>query len=104
MKDSFQRVRALLAGQMPDRPPLFDLFTNDAVLAHFNDGKPIEAEDDRAGAAAIARAVDGSRWSYFSPNRERVEFLPDGRERRFERWTIRRTASSPPAWRPPRPR
>ena len=32
---SVQRVKTLLAGQLPDRPPLYDVIRNDAVIEHF---------------------------------------------------------------------
>ena len=35
MKGSIERVRTLINGGTPDRPPLFDLLRNDAVLSHF---------------------------------------------------------------------
>lgn len=87
MKGSLQRVRAVMAGARPDRQPVFDLLPNDAVLRHFNNGVPVEPGDDGSGIRAIAAATDATRWSYFSPMREKTEILPDGRERKSERWT-----------------
>jgi len=88
MDGSLERVRCVMNGRRCDRAPLFDLVPNDAVLAYFNGGAPVEPGDDRAGARALARAVDSTRFSYFSPNAERVETSDDGRERRYERWTV----------------
>jgi hypothetical protein len=88
MQGSLARVRALLDHQKPDRPPLFDLIPNDAILTHFNDNQPIAVGDDATALRALARATDASRWSYFSPMAERTEHLPDGREVRYERWTF----------------
>lgn len=87
MQGSLARVRRVMALDKPDRAPLFDLLPNDAVLQHFNDGKPIAIGDDRMGAAAIARAIDGSRSAAFSPAEEGVEHHEDGREVRSLRWT-----------------
>lgn len=87
MDGSLDRIQKLLAGEKPDRAPLFDLIPNDAVLAHFNHGRPVAPGDDAAGIAAVAQAVDGSRTSFFSPMVQRTETLPDGRQRRYDRWT-----------------
>jgi hypothetical protein len=87
MQGSWERIRRVLSGEKPDRAPLFDLLPNDAVLQHFNSGLPIAIGDDRTGAAAVSRAIDGSRSSRFSPSEEKVERRPDGREVRSLRWT-----------------
>lgn len=88
MKGSLERVRKLIAGEKPDRMPHFDLLPNDAVLRHFNGGVPVGFGDDAGGIRAIAQATDASRWSYFSPTADRTDILPDGRKKRFERWTV----------------
>ncbi len=87
MQGSYERTRRVLWGEKPDRTPLFDLLPNDAVLQYFNDGVPVGIGEDRAGAKAIARAVDGSRSAAFSPGEEKVEYREDGREVRRLRWT-----------------
>lgn len=87
MQGSVERIRTLLAGGKPDRPPLFDLIPNDAILTHFNGGKPVEPGDDASGIAAFARAIDGTRTCRLSPHKEYSETLSDGRQRRWERWT-----------------
>ena len=93
MKGSLERVRRVMAHQKPDHAPLFDLLPNDAVLRHFNGGIPVETGDERSGISARVAATDSSRFSCFSPMQERSETLPDGRVRRYERWTI---------WTPPK--
>jgi uroporphyrinogen decarboxylase len=87
MKGSLERVRRVMSLQKPDRPPLFDLIPNDAVLQHFNDGRPVEIGDDRSGVRALAAALDGSRVAAFSPSEERLERNEDGGESRILRWT-----------------
>jgi hypothetical protein len=87
MQGSRERVRRVIAGQQPDRAPLFDLLPNDAVLAHFNGGVPVAVGDDRAGARAAAAALDGSRHSGLSPCEEQVQHTEDGRQIRTLRWT-----------------
>jgi hypothetical protein len=87
MEGSRERVRSVMAGDKPDRAPLFDLLPNDAVLAHFNASRPVAVGDDRGGARAIAAALDGSREAQLSPAEARMERLEDGRAVRVERWT-----------------
>ena len=36
---SRERVQTLLSGRLPDRPPLYDVIRNDAVLEHFGKSK-----------------------------------------------------------------
>jgi hypothetical protein len=67
-------------GETPDRVPLFDLFFNDAVLAHFNGGQVIPVKDQPASIAAVAQAVDGSRTNGYAPDSPSIEKLSDGRE------------------------
>ena len=87
MEGSWDRVRRVLAGEKPDRAPLFDLLPSDVVLQHFNGDQPVAIGDDRAGAKAIAAALDGSRSARLSPSEEREEHLEDGRTHRVLRWT-----------------
>jgi hypothetical protein len=87
MKGSLERVRRVVAGERPDRPPLFDLLPNDAVLQHFNGGVPVGVGEDQAGARAHAAALDGSRQASLSPSEEGREVGEDGRARRVHRWT-----------------
>ena len=88
MQGSYQRVQKIMNGEKPDRVPLFDLFFNDAVLAHFNGGQVIPVGDKPTAIAAVARAVDGSRTYGYAPDAPATKKLPDGREIRYERWTF----------------
>ncbi len=87
MEGSLERTRRVIAGELPDRAPLFDLLPNDAVLQHFNGGAPVGIGEEQAGARAIAAAIDGSRESQLAPWDERTERTEDGRSIRTERWT-----------------
>ena len=87
MKGSRDRVRKLIGGGKPDRMPHFDLIVNDAVLRHFNSGVAVGIGDDRGGMTAVAGATDASRFTYFSPMKEGIEILPDGRKRVSRDWT-----------------
>lgn len=88
MKGSIERVRAVLHGQMPDRAPLYDLLRNDAVVSHFA-GETLTVENAaQVVFRAFEPAVDATRPLVRLPEHERTEVLPDGRKRRFFRWTI----------------
>ncbi len=87
MEGSLERVRRVMGLQKPDRAPLFDLISNDAVLQCFNGGRPVEIGDGESGILALVAMLDGSRVHSFSPSKERTEHLEDGREVRIERWT-----------------
>jgi len=87
MTGSRERVRAVLWGAEPDRPPLYDLLRNDAVLSHFA-GEALTLEN--AGDVvyrAYAPAVDATRPTVRLPAPVETVTLRDGRlEKRF-RWT-----------------
>lgn len=88
MQGSKERIRKVLNHQTPDRPPLFDLIANDKILRHFNNGTPVDIGDDASAIHALTAATDGTRYTYFSPMAERTEHLDDGREQKYERWSI----------------
>lgn len=88
MQGSRERVRAMLRGETPDRPPLYDLLRNDAVVAHFAGEPATEDNGHEVVYRAYEPAVDATRPLVRTPNRERDEVLPDGRECRYSRWTI----------------
>lgn len=88
MQGSRERVRTILRGGTPDRPPLYDLLRNDAVVAHFA-GEPATVENGQEVVfRAYEPAIDATRPLVRTPNRDRTETLADGRERRYSRWTI----------------
>ena len=61
MQGSIQRVRDVIAGRLPDRPPLFDLLRNDAVIHHFT-GKTLTVENaPEVVFAAYGPAIDATR-------------------------------------------
>jgi hypothetical protein len=87
MKDSVQRVRAVLRGEKPDRTPIYELLRNDAVLSHFG-GEALTFENAREVVfRAYAPAVDATRPIVRLPERERTEVQPNGRQFRQFRWT-----------------
>lgn len=88
MHRSLERVRTVIRGGLPDRPPLYDLLRNDAVLSHFA-GKKLTLENrEEVVYAAYEPAIDATRPLVRLPEAERTELLEDGREQRYFRWTI----------------
>jgi len=85
--NSRQRVKALLDGRLPDRPPHFDLIRNDAVIAHFASETLTVENAQRVVFKAVNLAVDATRPAIRLPDHERVETLPDGRKQHVFRWT-----------------
>ena len=87
MKGSIERVRTLINGGMPDRPPLFDLLRNDAALSHFS-GELLTLENaERVVYDAFEPAVDATRPGVRMPHKEETITLEDGRIQRHFRWT-----------------
>jgi uroporphyrinogen decarboxylase len=87
VKGSIERVRAVVRGEMPDRPPLYDLLRNDAVISHFA-GKTLTLEDaPEVVYRSFEPAVDATRPAVRLPGAERTVTLEDGRKQRHFRWT-----------------
>ena len=87
MRDSVERVAAVIRGEVPDRAPLFDLLRNDAVIEHFS-RKRLTFENAREAVyQAYAPAIDATRPMVKLPARESSMTLEDGREERHYRWT-----------------
>ncbi len=87
MEGSIHRVRDVINGRLPDRPPLFDLLRNDAVINHFT-AKTLTVENaPEVVFAAYAPAIDATRQGVRLPKAEAAGKLPDGREFKDFRWT-----------------
>jgi len=85
--ESTERVRCVLCGGTPDRPPLYDLLRNDEAI-EFYAGKPIsDANREAIVLSAIGNALDATKQFIRFPETPRVEVLPDGRTRSHQRWT-----------------
>ena len=87
---SIERVRTILRGGTPDRPVLFDLLRNNAVLEYYS-GKSLA--EDTAGAiyGAVRNILDATRSVRF-PSVEGEEHRPDGTviiRRQWTTWTKR---------------
>jgi len=82
-----ERVRAVIRGDTPDRPPLFDLLRNDAVISHFA-GETLTVDNaPEVVFRAYEPAIDATRPGVRLPDHERVETLADGRAVTYHRWT-----------------
>ena len=88
MQGSYERVRTVISGQMPDRPPLYDLLRNDAVISHFAGNQLTIANAPEAVYQAYEPAIDATRPLVRLPEAERTVALDDGRQQRYFRWTI----------------
>ena len=100
MKGSFQRVRAVLRGEMPDRAPIFDLLRNDAVIGHFT-GQTLTIDNaPDLVHKAFAPAIDATR-SVRLPDAEGTVTGDDGRYESSAAYAAAKTKwidSYDPAW------
>ena len=86
---SRERVHTLLDGRLPDRPPLYDVIRNDAILEHFGKAK---LEPDTAQQTVIdahSAALDATKSFYRLPEFEpgRTEINKEGLKVVYQRWT-----------------
>jgi uroporphyrinogen-III decarboxylase len=85
-----ERVRTILSGGTPDRPALFDLLRNNAVLEYYS-GKSLVEDTEGAIYGAIRNILDSTRSVRF-PSVEGEEHRPDGTvivRRQWTTWTKR---------------
>jgi hypothetical protein len=85
--DSFERVNLVMKGEVPDRPPLFDLLRNDEAIRFFAGEELTVANRDRLVYKAIGIALDSTKQFIRLPEQPREDYLPDGRKVIHERWT-----------------
>ena len=64
MKGSWELVAEALLGIRPERTPIFDAFTNDAVIEHFSQMRLDGADDEKVCTAAVGNALDGTRHMF----------------------------------------
>jgi len=87
LQGSIERVRTVINGQIPDRPPLYELLRNDAVISYFA-GETMTLENaPQTVYRAYEPAVDATRPSVRLPSEEKTLTLDDGRMQRHFRWT-----------------
>ncbi len=87
---STERVKTLLGGRLPDRPPLYDVIRNDAVLEHFGGEKLSPETARRTVVRAHSAALDATKSFYRLPefNPGRVITEPNGCRTTLQRWTL----------------
>jgi hypothetical protein len=76
-----------MRGETPPRIPIYDLLRNDAVVAHFAGQGATPQNGQEVVYKAYEPAVDATRPRIRAPQDEWTETLPDGRSRRYFRWT-----------------
>ena len=86
---SRQRVKCLLDGKLPDRPPLYDVVRNDAVLEHFGEEELTRENAPSAVCRAHSRALDATKSGFRLPNFDAGKSVTDtqGRQHTPRRWT-----------------
>lgn len=87
MKESVQRVQAVIRGETPDRPPLFDLLRNDEVIEHYAGIHPTPENASEVVYRAYEPAIDATRESVRLPAHDNEVLLEDGRRMKCYRWT-----------------
>ena len=87
MKESTKLTYQACEGLRPERTPIYDLLTNDAVIEHFG-GHPLDGIDDQKTAIlAASNALDCTRFVN-PPNRVGDTFMDAiGNEWVLDRWT-----------------
>lgn len=103
MKDSAALVADACAMRRPARTPLFDIYQNDAVVAHFA-GRPLDGTDDaEAMIQAAAEGLDGTRH-VAAPYSDGASWTDEAGNfiegARWTSWVRRHAFGSPEEWIP----
>ncbi len=103
MKGSLAIVEQACAGRQPGRTPIFDIFQNDAVVAHYA-GRPLDGvADDEVMIRAAANGLDGTRH-LAPPHRPGVLFSDEAgnlfETARWTSWVTSHAFSTPEQWVP----
>lgn len=85
--NSFQRVEKVMQGEVPDRPPVFDLLRNDTAISYYGSSVLDMSTRDSLVYKAIGNALDSTKQFIRLPEQPRIESLPDGRKVTYDRWT-----------------
>lgn len=83
---SRERVQTVLCGGVPDRPPLFDLLRNNAVIEYYS-GLSLADDPVEAVYTAIRNTLDSTR-SIRLPDQPGEEHLENGRLVVRRQWTV----------------
>ena len=85
--NSNERVRCVLRGEVPDRPPLYDLIRNDEMIEYYAGAELSQENRTEVVLRAIGQALDATKQFIRFPELPHEETLADGRRRRHQRWT-----------------
>jgi hypothetical protein len=82
-----ERVMRTMRFEDTDRPPLYDIFQNDAIIEHYSGDKLAPGNGARLTGLAVGAVLDMTRMSG-GPNETLGRFpTPEGWEYQHERWT-----------------
>ena len=87
MEGSRERVRAMLRGEVPDRPPLYELIRNDVVVEYFTGQRLTVENGEELLYRTFPVAVDATRPKLKTPQHKFKRIRPDGRRQVQQRWT-----------------
>lgn len=84
---SKERIKAVFDNRTPDRPPVFDLLANDALVSYLS-GKQAGVGDELTVYQAYGEGlIDATRQRIFVPLEQGSKTLEDGRILHSHRWT-----------------
>jgi hypothetical protein len=82
-----ERVRCVIEGGTPDRPPVYDALRNDAAIEYYS-GQPLALENGpQAVYQAIGAALDATKQFIRFPEDPREIIDARGRRVTYQRWT-----------------
>lgn len=78
-----------MSGKLPDRPPLYDVIRNDAILEHFGKNKLVPETAQQTVIDAHSAALDATKGFYKLPEFRAGQTLVNdgGRKVAMQRWT-----------------
>ncbi len=82
-----ERVMRTMRFGETDRPPLYDIFQNDAIIEHYSGGKLATGNGARLTGLAVGAVLGMTRMAGGPIENPGVISTPDGWEHRLERWT-----------------
>ncbi len=87
--NSIERVKTLLSGALPDRPPLYDVIRNDAVIEYFSGAKLRRENAKETVIEAHTKALDATKSFFRLPEFQpgSVEINSFGQKVVRQRWT-----------------
>ena len=82
-------MKTLLGGNLPDRPPLYDVIRNDKIIEHFGKAEIVPETVSRTVIDAHTAALDATKAFYRLPEFDAGKTIIDqnGRKVVLYRWT-----------------